>query len=37
MLVTAIQQGKAPAELALTVPISFPTIEELAKASAKKQ
>jgi ribose transport system substrate-binding protein len=37
MLVAAIQQGKTPAELALTVPISFPTIEELAKASAKKQ
>jgi ribose transport system substrate-binding protein len=37
MLVAAIQQGKTPAGLALTVPISFPTIEELAKASAKKQ
>jgi hypothetical protein len=37
MLVAAIQQGKTPGELALTVPLSFPTIEELAKASAKRQ
>jgi ribose transport system substrate-binding protein len=36
MLVAAIQQGKSPAELALTVPVSFPTIEELTKISAKK-
>jgi ribose transport system substrate-binding protein len=37
MLVAAIRQSKTPTELALTVPISFPTIEELAKSSAKKK
>ena len=37
MLVAAIRQSKTPTELALTVPISFPTIEELTKSSAKKK
>jgi ribose transport system substrate-binding protein len=37
MLVAAIRQSKTPTELALTVPISFPTIEELAQSSAKKK
>jgi ribose transport system substrate-binding protein len=36
MLVAAIQKGKSPAEPALTVPVSFPTIEELSKNPAKK-
>lgn len=37
MLVAAIRQNKTPTELALTVPISFPTIEELVKSSANRK
>jgi ribose transport system substrate-binding protein len=36
MLVAAIQQHKTPAELALTVPVSFPPIQELTKTASKK-
>jgi ribose transport system substrate-binding protein len=36
MLVAALQQRKTPAELALTVPVPFPTIQELTKIAARK-
>ncbi|MGC1967049.1 MAG: substrate-binding domain-containing protein [Candidatus Acidiferrales bacterium] len=36
MLVAAIQQRKTPTELALTIPVSFPTIDELVRTSTKK-
>ncbi len=36
MLVAALQQRKTPAELALTVPLPFPTIQELTNIVARK-
>jgi ABC-type sugar transport system substrate-binding protein len=37
MLVAAMQQGKNPPELALTAPISFPSVEELKRAAKEKK
>jgi len=37
MLVAAMQNGKNPPELALTAPTSFPSVEDLKRASKDKK
>jgi ribose transport system substrate-binding protein len=37
MLVAATQQGKNPPELALTAPASFPSVEDLKRASKNRK